>query len=121
MKFPSANGTLFLRDTKRPSEPVRVHPVRCSSGPYAEMSRALIRSALAILKLLAELQFLGHRDVAVGVGFVEIIQQTAATAYHLEQPAAGAVVFGVLLQMLSEVIDALGEQSNLNIGAPRVL
>jgi hypothetical protein len=47
---------------------------------------------------------------------VEIIQQAAALAHHLEQSAAGTVILIVLLQMLSEVIDPLCEQSNLNIG-----
>ena len=84
------------------------------------MSRALFRSALATLKLLTELQFLGDGDVAAGIGFVEIIQQAAAAADHLEQPAAGAVVLHVLLQMLSEVVDPLREQSNLNVGAPGI-
>ena len=120
MKFPSANGTCF-HATIEASEPVRVHPVRCSNGPCAEMSKALIRECPGRTKLLTELQFLGDRDVPVGVGFVEIIQQATAAADHLEQPAARAVILGVLLQMLSEVVNPLCEQSNLNIGAPGVL
>ena len=84
------------------------------------MSRALFQSALATLKLLTELELLGDGDVAAGIGFVEIIQQTTAAADHLEQPAAGAVVLHVLLQMLSEVINPLCEQSNLNVGAPGI-
>ena len=72
-------------------------------------------------KLLTELELLGDGHVPVGIRFVEIIQQTAAAAYHLEQPAARAVVLHVLLQMLSEVINPLCEQSNLNVGAPCVL
>jgi hypothetical protein len=66
--------------------------------------------------LLAELQFAGDSDVAVIVGLVEIIEQPTALADHLEQPAAGAVVFIVLLQVLSEMVDPLREQSNLNVG-----
>ena len=73
-------------------------------------------SPLATLKLLTEFEFTSDSDVALGICFVQIIEQTAALAYHLEKATARAVVFVVLLQMLSEVVDPLCEQSNLNIG-----
>ena len=74
-------------------------------------------SPLATLNsLLAELKLFGDGDVTLGIGLVQIIQEATALAHHLEQSAAGTVIFVVLLQVLSEVVDPLCEQSNLNIG-----
>jgi hypothetical protein len=73
-------------------------------------------SALATLNLLTELQFASDRHVATVICLMQVIQQPAALADHLQQTPAGTMVFGVLLQMLSEVVDTLCEQSNLNVG-----
>ena len=71
---------------------------------------------LAKIKLLPELELARHGHVAIRIGLMQIIEQAAALANHLEKPAAGAVIFNILLQMLSEMVDPLREQSNLNIG-----
>ena len=42
-------------------------------------------------------------------------------ADHDEQPPAGAVVFDIFLQVLSQMIDPLGKESNLDIGGAGVL
>jgi len=47
---------------------------------------------------------------------MEIIQETAALADHHEQAAAGTMVFLIVLEVLGQVIDALGQQRNLHIG-----
>ena len=74
-------------------------------------------SPLATLNyLLTQLQLLGHGDVTLGIGLIQIIQEATALAHHLEQSAAGTMILVVLLQVLSEVVDPLCEQSNLNIG-----
>lgn len=92
------------------------YPVRCSNGPCAEMSRGTHHERpWPCLKLFTELQLAGHCDVALGVGFIEIIEQTTTLANHLEQATAGAVVFVVFLQVLCEMVNSLGEQSNLNV------
>jgi len=47
---------------------------------------------------------------------MQIIQQPAALPDHLQEPAARAVVFHVLLQMFRQFVDPLGQQSDLHIG-----
>ena len=46
----------------------------------------------------------------------KISQKLFAAADHVQKSAAGAVVFFVCTEVLCEVIDALGENSNLNFG-----
>ena len=67
-------------------------------------------------QLLTELELAGYSHIAAVIGPMQIIKQTTALTYHLEQSAAGTVIFMVLLQMLSEMVDPLREQSNLNVG-----
>src|SRR5438094_422207 len=67
-------------------------------------------------RLLAKLQPFGQRLVTAGVGGMQIIQQTPALANHYEQSPARTVVLDVLLQMLRQVVDALRQQGDLNIG-----
>jgi hypothetical protein len=114
MKFPSANGTFQYAIVKVLGNSSRFLPSR-ARGPSA-LRAGELHAPLTTKNLLTELQFTSHCNVAVVISFVQIIQQTAALADHLEQPAARAVVLIVLLQMLSEMIDPLGEQSNLNVG-----
>jgi hypothetical protein len=70
---------------------------------------------------VAQLQFLGDSLVTAQIGLLQVFEQTAALADHHEQPAARAVVLLVALQMFGEMVDALGQQRNLNIGRTRVL
>jgi hypothetical protein len=70
---------------------------------------------------VAELELLGDRLIPSQIGVVEIIQQPTALADHLEQTTAGTVVFDVLLQMLGQVIDTLGQKSDLHVSGPCVL
>ena len=69
---------------------------------------------------MAKLQLLRNRLITSGIRIVQIIEQTAALTDHFQEPAARAVVFHVLLQMLGQFIDPLGEQSDLHIGRTRV-
>ena len=71
--------------------------------------------------LVPELELLRDRLIPSQVGVVEIIQQPAALTNHLEQTTAGTVVFDVLLQMFSQVIDSLGQKSDLHVSGPCVL
>jgi len=70
---------------------------------------------------MTQLQLLGDGLVTFRVRGVEIIQQTAALAYHHQQPAARAVVFFVRLQMLGQMVDPLRQQRNLHVRRPCVL
>ena len=70
---------------------------------------------------MPNLEFFCNRLIAGQVGLVEIIQQTAALSDHFQQTAPGAVVLDVLLQMLSQVINSLGQKGDLHVGGPCVL
>ena len=48
--------------------------------------------------------------------FGKVSQKFFAAADHVQKTAAGAVIFFVGAEMLSELIDALGENCNLNFG-----
>lgn len=52
---------------------------------------------------------------------MEIIQQRAPLTDHFQEATAGAVVFAVFLQMFSQVIDSLGQKSDLHVSGPCVL
>ena len=69
---------------------------------------------------MAQLEPLGDRLVARQVRLMEIIQQAAALADHNQEAAPGAVVLDVLLQMFGQMIDALGQKSDLHVGRPCV-
>ena len=100
------------------SESVRVDSRSTLEGPYAARAGELCSPGLP--KLFPEFQFASDSDVAGIVGFVEIIQQTTTLADHLEQPAAGAVVLHVLLQVFRQMVDPLGEQRDLHVRRPCV-
>ena len=64
---------------------------------------------------MPKLQFLCNRLIARQVGLMEIIQQTTALRDHFQQTAPGTVVLDVLLQMLGQVINSLGQKSRLHV------
>ena len=66
-------------------------------------------------KLLAQTQLSDQGTITVDVLLLQIGQQIAAAADHLEQAAAAVVVMLVGLEMLGQVVDACGEQRDLNL------
>jgi len=117
MKFPSANGHLFARDwlcfRAHRIEPGRVFPIRSlnASSEWSARKVERERAELGICRgwpLLAKLQFSGDRLVAVRVLAMEIIQQTAALTHHFEQTTPRTMIFQVLLEVVSQMVDALG-------------
>src|SRR4026208_1556920 len=71
--------------------------------------------------LFAQFQLLRDGQITIGVGSVQIIQQTTPLPNHHQQTATRAMVLVVLLQVLRERIDSLGQQSDLSIGGAGVL
>src|SRR5674476_1116302 len=72
--------------------------------------RAGKENAAPSVKLTAQLQLLGDRLITAQVGGLQIIQQPAALADHHQKTTARAVILLVRLQMLGQMVDALGEQ-----------
>ena len=65
------------------------------------------------MRLLAETEGLDDGTIAIDVSVVEILQHLAAATDELGQRAGGTEVLVVLLQVLRQVLDAIGEQCNL--------
>src|SRR5919202_5365644 len=69
---------------------------------------------------LAKAELRDEGGVALAVGLAEIIQQGAALVDEHQEAAAGMVVLRVRLEMLGEVLDALGENGDLHLGGTGV-
>ena len=52
--------------------------------------------------------------------FPEIVEKPPPLAYQLEETPAGVVILDMDLEVLREVIDALTEQSDLNLRGARI-
>src|SRR5712672_148556 len=72
------------------------------------------------MDLLAKSEALDQAAVLVRVLALQIIEQFAALADHLQEPAPRMEVLDVRLEVLGEAVDALGEQRNLHLGRARV-
>ena len=70
---------------------------------------------------MAKLELLRNRLIPRRIRVVQVIQQTAALADHLQEAAARAMILIVLLQMFRQLIDPLREESDLHIRRTRVL
>ena len=70
---------------------------------------------------MAQFKFLGNGLIPIDIGGLQVIQQTTPLANHHQQPAARAVILFVLLKVFGQVIDALGEQRNLDVSRTGVL
>lgn len=66
-------------------------------------------------KLLTQTQLSDQGTVTVDVLLLQIGQQITAAADHLEQAAAAVVVMLVGLEVLGQVVDTSGQQSNLDL------
>jgi hypothetical protein len=58
--------------------------------------------------------------VSLVVLATEIVEKTAALAYHLEQSLTGVVVLGVDLEVIRQILDASGQNRDLDLGRPGV-
>jgi hypothetical protein len=64
--------------------------------------------------LVAESKVLNNLAVSIDVGPLEVIQEPATLAHHFEQPAPAVMIFGVLLEVVGEVVDAFCEDRDLH-------
>src|SRR5687768_1407291 len=65
--------------------------------------------------LLAQAEALDHAAVLVRVRALQVIEQLATLAYHLEKPAPRMEVLDVRLEVLGKPVDALGEERHLDL------
>ena len=66
--------------------------------------------------LLSDVQLLDDRTVALNVNLLQITQQVSSVTDHLGQAATAVVVVVVVLEVLGEVVDAVGQNSDLHFG-----
>ena len=67
--------------------------------------------------LLADAEFRDDGLVALGIVFLEVVEQATALADQHEQPAARAVVFLVRLEVLRQLSNPFTKQSDLDLRA----
>jgi hypothetical protein len=75
----------------------------------------------ALENLMSQFQLLGDRLVAGQVGVMQVVQQPPPLANHYQQTTAGAVILLVGLQVLGQMVDALGQQRDLHVGRTGIL
>src|SRR6266852_1608662 len=70
--------------------------------------------------LLADAEFRNDGLVALGIVFLEVVEQATPLADQHEKAAARAVVFLVRLEVLRQLANAFAEQRDLNFGTAGV-
>ena len=65
--------------------------------------------------LFAEAESLNQLAIAVDIGVLEVVEQLAPLADKLEEAATRVMVFGVNLEMHSEIVDARRQERDLNL------
>jgi len=68
-------------------------------------------------RLLADAELADHGLVALGIVFLEVVEQATALADQHEKSAARAVVFLVRLEVLRQLANAFAKQSDLHFRA----
>src|SRR5215204_1500571 len=92
------------RDHPRPSQTAR------SRAPGGKANRALA----------ADAELLDQRAVARLVLALDVVEERAALGDHLQEATPGMVVLGVGLEVLGQVVDAFGQDCDLDLGRPGV-
>ena len=73
------------------------------------------------VRLAANSENLNQGLVVLTVFALEVVQQSTARVDHLDQTMTGAMVFSVLLHVVGQFLNPLGEQCYLYVRGPRVL
>ena len=66
--------------------------------------------------LLSQAKLANDRAVTLDVVLLQVVQQTSSLANHLLQTAAAVEILLVCLEVLGQVSDAVGQNSNLYLG-----
>src|SRR4051812_37783747 len=74
-----------------------------------------------LMALAAQAKLADQRAVALEIVLLQVVQETAATTDQHQQAAARVVVMLVLAQVLRQVVDAMRQQRNLDLGLPGVV
>jgi len=69
---------------------------------------------------LADLEPLNDVEIPLRLDALEIVEQAATSAHHLQQSTTACEVLRVLLEVVGEMRDPTREQGNLDLGRPGV-
>ena len=98
-------------------------PLRLPAGIIRGRHRAARSRApggRAIERLAADAELLDQRAVARLVLALDVVEERAALGDHLQEATPGMVVLGVGLEVLGQVVDAFGQDCDLDLGRPGV-
>ena len=70
--------------------------------------------------LFAQVQFFDDGAVALDIGLLEVTQQVASVADHLQHATATVMVFVVGLEVLGQGVDAIRQNGDLHLGGTGV-
>src|SRR5215204_6305798 len=101
---------------------VIVSSAEVAGRDHPRPSRAA-RSRLRAVKpssLAANAELLDQRAVARLVLALDVVEERAALGDHLQEATPGMVVLGVGLEVLGQVVDAFGQDCDLDLGRPGV-
>src|SRR5207248_9409799 len=74
------------------------------------------RSAPPVIELLANAERADEAAVTLEVLLLEIVEEAAALTDDLQQAAARVVILRVGLEVVGQVVDALGQKRDLHFG-----
>jgi hypothetical protein len=97
------------------SERLKQKPRTEVRGFWEDFAFILRRRQPIRLALSAKTKSLDQRTVTCDVNALEVSEKAATLTDHEEQATTAVVVVLVLLEVLGEVLDALAENSNLNL------
>ena len=72
-------------------------------------------------RLLTDTKLSDDRTIAFDILLLEVVQKVSSVTYHLQKSAAGVVILLVNLDVFSQLVDPLGEDSDLYLGRTGVL
>ena len=98
--------------------PPNIRTWKVQSQYTIQQTPAVIAGATKLLdyeqNLPAQLELLQDVLVARRIALVEVVEETAALAYHLQQTTARMLVFFVSLEVLGEQLNLFSKNPNLN-------
>ena len=69
-----------------------------------------------IMKLLSQAELLNDSTVTLDIGLLKVAKKVSSVTNHLLKASAAVMVLVIGLEMLSEVLDSVGQKRDLNLG-----
>ena len=73
------------------------------------------------MRLLSETESLNYRTVSLDILLCKVIKKLLSVTNHLGKTSLRVEVLGVLLHVLGEAVNSIGEDSNLYLGRAGVI